>query len=330
VVSRPEARFCGRCGVELVDASGQEQTPAQEIFRRASTSKDFIAGIFKDDLQAYRRAIGEFERALALGLPPGDEVEAHLSVAEGYIALARKRMRDDEDFEGFTKASEFTKALAELERSLELDRVVALHVFEEPLNRARLAQFDNAYFLVARSLEETHGLDPSISYHPAISYLKSKVKLFDYLSSTPVLSSYLELGNLFYRYNMAKPAISCFDRIIAAQPVLQEESENEERIRDSARQNIEAAKELRAKHTCFIATAVYGDSSREEVEVLRSFRERELKRFAIGRRMIRLYERLSPPIAYKLSQHPRLSDVVRCFLLQPIVGILRLYSRTDH
>jgi hypothetical protein len=65
------------------------------------------------------------------------------------------------------------------------------------------------------------------------------------------------------------------------------------------------------KDACFIATAAYGDAQAPEVEALRRFRDRKLLTNAPGTAFVRLYYRVSPPIARLIAKKPRLRTVVR-------------------
>jgi hypothetical protein len=62
---------------------------------------------------------------------------------------------------------------------------------------------------------------------------------------------------------------------------------------------------------CFIATAAYGHPDAPEVETLRRFRDRKLLTTAAGTAFVRLYYRLSPPIARLIARKPRLRAAVR-------------------
>lgn len=62
---------------------------------------------------------------------------------------------------------------------------------------------------------------------------------------------------------------------------------------------------------CFIASAVYGSPAAPEAEALRYVRDHRLMRSAPGRAFVQLYYRVSPPIAAKLAQNPRLATHVR-------------------
>lgn len=71
---------------------------------------------------------------------------------------------------------------------------------------------------------------------------------------------------------------------------------------------------------CFIATTIYGEAS-DEVRVLRAFRDRRLSMSRIGRRLIALYETVSPAIATRLATRPRLRRAVRAMVLSPAVWL---------
>jgi hypothetical protein len=62
---------------------------------------------------------------------------------------------------------------------------------------------------------------------------------------------------------------------------------------------------------CFIATAAYGDADAPEVEALRRFRDRKLLTNRPGTAFVRLYYRLSPPIAHLIARKPRLRTAVK-------------------
>ena len=62
---------------------------------------------------------------------------------------------------------------------------------------------------------------------------------------------------------------------------------------------------------CFIATASYGNIFAPEVQSLREFRDRFLLSNSPGKLFIRMYYKMSPPIAQVLKKHPVLRYVVR-------------------
>lgn len=71
--------------------------------------------------------------------------------------------------------------------------------------------------------------------------------------------------------------------------------------------------------SCFIATACWGSPDCPEVVVLRQFRDDILMRSHLGSLCVRLYYRISPPVAHVLRRVPLLATTVRACLLRPIV-----------
>jgi hypothetical protein len=71
---------------------------------------------------------------------------------------------------------------------------------------------------------------------------------------------------------------------------------------------------------CFIATAAYGTSMAEEIEILRQFRDKYLLTNPLGQALVDLYYSISPPIADLITEHPSLKPIVRAGLL-PAVAV---------
>ncbi len=75
---------------------------------------------------------------------------------------------------------------------------------------------------------------------------------------------------------------------------------------------------LERKGPCFIATLAYGEG--REVALLRSFRDRVLRRTALGRRLILVYYRAAPAVCRLLHGRPLLVCALR-LVLRPAVYI---------
>jgi hypothetical protein len=73
---------------------------------------------------------------------------------------------------------------------------------------------------------------------------------------------------------------------------------------------------------CFIATAAYGSTTAEQINVLRKFRDVVLLQNNAGSELVALYYRLSPPIADFVAGNGLLRTLVREFLIDPLVWIV--------
>jgi len=76
---------------------------------------------------------------------------------------------------------------------------------------------------------------------------------------------------------------------------------------------------ISSSSVCFVATAAYGSSTAEQIDVLREFRDGVLLESAAGSQFIDLYYRLSPPIADVISGNSFLKTLVRELLVDPVV-----------
>jgi hypothetical protein len=56
----------------------------------------------------------------------------------------------------------------------------------------------------------------------------------------------------------------------------------------------------------------------EEIGILREFRDEYLLTNTVGRALIDIYYRVSPPIAEFITEHPRLKPIVRAGLLSAV------------
>ena len=75
---------------------------------------------------------------------------------------------------------------------------------------------------------------------------------------------------------------------------------------------------------CFIATAAYGSSSNQNVEILRALRERILKFGPAGENFVNFYYQVSPPIAKTIEGSVILQRTVT-FLLKPLVAFTKTF-----
>jgi len=69
---------------------------------------------------------------------------------------------------------------------------------------------------------------------------------------------------------------------------------------------------------CFIATAAYGTPMAEEIQTLRDFRDEYLLTNPLGQAFVKLYYRVSPPIAKFITDHPSLKPIARTALVPAV------------
>lgn len=77
------------------------------------------------------------------------------------------------------------------------------------------------------------------------------------------------------------------------------------------------------KSGCFIATAVYGNSTAAEVIYLQRYRDDILSRTKTGRSFIKTYYRISPSLALLVRKSTLLKITIRNFVLDPLIALLR-------
>lgn len=77
---------------------------------------------------------------------------------------------------------------------------------------------------------------------------------------------------------------------------------------------------------CFIATAAYGTPIAEEIQTLRTFRDRYMLTNTLGTAFVDLYYNVSPPLANWISKHAFFAYLTRC-ILTPIILISKLALR---
>jgi hypothetical protein len=77
---------------------------------------------------------------------------------------------------------------------------------------------------------------------------------------------------------------------------------------------------------CWIATAAYGANS-PEVAFLQAFRDRELQSRGLGRFLVSLYYRTSPPLARLMSSSRLLEQSIRRLVLAPALRLLGFKQR---
>jgi len=73
---------------------------------------------------------------------------------------------------------------------------------------------------------------------------------------------------------------------------------------------------------CFIATAAYGSPLEQDVVILRKFRDEYLEKTPLGKELIELYYKYSPPIAEKIARNSLLKEATRIGLT-PVIQTIK-------
>jgi hypothetical protein len=79
---------------------------------------------------------------------------------------------------------------------------------------------------------------------------------------------------------------------------------------------------------CFIATAAYGTPVVKDVQILREFRDEYLLTNPPGQALVKIYYRVSPPVADFITQHPGLKPIVRAGLIPAVAASAITLSTT--
>lgn len=80
--------------------------------------------------------------------------------------------------------------------------------------------------------------------------------------------------------------------------------------------------------SCFVATAAYNSPIAEEVQILSTLRDRYLLTNGVGRTLVCLYEKTSPPFARLISKNMCLKKIVR-MELAPLLRIGKILLREN-
>lgn len=84
------------------------------------------------------------------------------------------------------------------------------------------------------------------------------------------------------------------------------------------------------KSGCFIATAVYGTEQAHEIVALKDFRDGVLMKKVAGRAFVKMYYRVSPPIANFIAKSHSLRRLTKFILIEPLLRITQIINQKDN
>lgn len=289
--------------------------------RAAGMQLSLLAGTKDNPQETLKAIIADLENAVQLGLSGEDTVYARWILADSHFDLLPKDDRNRQNL---------MPALEQLEKAVLLDAQQKDHFFGKPHNRTQLMKFDVVYLMMGIWITKEQGADAAITYY------EQKLRLFDYLPTSPLLRVLQQTGGLYANEKGDKErACAYFQRIINADPVEGGEGENE--IRRLARQSLQilsksdvGVRQMKGeienppkKGTCFVATAAYGSPLAPEVILLSRFRDDVLLNSMLGRAFVSSYYRVSPPLASLIARADFLRAATRHLFLAPILRLLR-------
>ena len=79
-------------------------------------------------------------------------------------------------------------------------------------------------------------------------------------------------------------------------------------------EDISKTRDKEEKPKCFIATAAYGSPYAREIYILRRWRDNSLNTNYFGRLFVKIYYKVSPPIARLVERNKFMKKTVRSFL----------------
>jgi len=187
-----------------------EPTDSCEYFLDNPAEGHFVTGVAADVNDQLSTAIDELEKAIALGLPEDTEMQARYFLGGAYRQVAGRAGLPAGQM---ARTAEFARAWSEQEKAVRMDRDGAYGYFAQPTGRALLGSFDLACALRGNMIAEEQG------QQAAIAFLEERVQLCDHLSTSPLLTTLLNLGALYYESGATDRAATCYERVVQAEPV---------------------------------------------------------------------------------------------------------------
>jgi hypothetical protein len=300
---------------------------AEELLEEALGTRLLLIDANPDDpqtLSSVEHIIDTSQQALNLGLSGRDEVLCRVMLGE---ALWKKMVLQGSPElatvmkNGVDNAPNVLRILKEYEAALRRDAEIGGEYFGDPVQRAHLKDIELFWLMHSRYLKNSAGNSS------AISYLQEKMSSLSYLQGTFLPAISLELavlaeseGNqetaMRWLHHASNAEVSELDSdSLSAQSKMIAQNELAQRTRPP---------ESAQKGGCFIATAVYGSHDAAEVRFLRQFRDEVLFKTFSGRLFISFYYSFSPYAAEVTRKSEYLKKLIKIFVLNPALRLIRL------
>ena len=198
-----------------------DPTGTCSFFEENTAELDYIRAIFLDSyadkagIDAHE-VVRAFKKAINGGLPADGEMNARFCIAKVFTFWINGQ---DLDVQAQRTLPETAETIQQYEAALALDHEGGFGYFEDERHRLMLSQLDLMYAVEGglRSIDKGHG--GVISDDAAIAYWKQKTQLCDYLSTNPLITTFVQMGYSYARLSNNPAAIECFRRALAAAPV---------------------------------------------------------------------------------------------------------------
>lgn len=310
-------------------------SPGDKLYREGwSTYESYLTSnaTSESELMAMLdHSIGSLERALKSELDPTTEILCRAALG---IVLFEKG-EASLDFvanSGLGKFPELDRAVTQLETALRSDAERAMRVFFDRAQQIKaILRLDAVWQRQSVYVKNQFGPEKKLSY------LGEKLNLLDYLGGVrppglclSLAFHYRDAGDRGLTLEWLKNAAEADDYGDLDNKSFFYENAHDNRQRaqkgiaemSAPKKTSPAPVEKKSGGGCFIATAAYGSPDAPEVLVFRRSRDEVLLASAPGRAGVRLYYRLSPPLAAFISRGSFLRAVTKAVLLRPILSLL--------